>query len=167
MLYAAYGSNLHPVRLLTRLPGPRLLGVAAIAGKKLRFHKRSRDGSGKCNIIAGDGSIHVAVYEINAQERDLLDRIEGVGSGYCVETIEAPGFGECFTYVAPPSYIDHELRPYTWYKELVLVGCKALEFPVDYIAMIGNVAAIDDVDKERYAANMQLVDSVRMSSLAW
>ncbi len=167
MLYAAYGSNLHPVRLSTRLPGSRLVGVAAIAGKKLRFHKRGQDGSGKCNIIAGDDRIHVAVYEINAQERDLLDRTEGVGSGYCVETIEAPGFGECFTYVAPPSYTDSKLRPYSWYKELVLVGCKALKFPIDYIAMIINVAAIDDADKDRYAANKQLVENARMSSVAW
>ncbi|MCH7877811.1 MAG: DUF4162 domain-containing protein, partial [candidate division Zixibacteria bacterium] len=120
----------------TRLPGSRFLGAAAIASKKIRFHKRSQDGSGKCNIVAGNGSIHVALYEIGGQEKALLDRIEGVGSGYCVETIEAPGFGECFTYVAVPSYIDNMLRPYSWYKELVLVGCEALEFPIDYIAMI-------------------------------
>ena len=163
MLYAAYGSNLHPVRLLTRLPGSRFLGAAAIASKKLRFHKRSQDGSGKCNIVAGDSSIHVAVYEINGQEKAQLDQIEGVGSGYCVETIEAPGFGMCFTYVAVPSYIDNKLRPYSWYKELVLVGCEALEFPIDYIAMIRNVAAIDDPDKERCAANMQLVERARKS----
>ena len=167
MLYAAYGSNLHPVRLLTRLPGSRFLGSAAIAGKRLCFHKRGQDGSGKCTIVAGDGSIHVAVYQINARERDRLDRIEGVGSGYCVETIEAPGFGECFTYIAPPSYIDYKLRPYSWYKEFVLVGCEALEFPIDYIAMIEEVATIDDADKERYAANMLLVENARMSSMAW
>lgn len=166
MLYAAYGSNLHPVRLLTRLPGSRFLGAAAVAGKKLRFHKRSQDGSGKCNIVAGNGRVHVAVYEINARERDLLDRIEGVGSGYCVAAVEASGFGKCFTYVAPPSYIDDKLRPYSWYKELVLVGCEALDFPIDYIAMIANIAAIDDADKERHAANMQLVGHARMSSVA-
>jgi gamma-glutamylcyclotransferase (GGCT)/AIG2-like uncharacterized protein YtfP len=159
MLYAAYGSNLHPFRLLTRLPASRFLGTAAIAGKKLRFHKRGQDGSGKCNIIAGDGRIHVAVYEFNAQEKDLLDRIEG--ADYFAETIEVPGFGECFTYVAPRSYTDNRLRPYSWYKQLVLVGCEALEFPIDYIGVIGNVAAIDDPDKERSAANMRLVERAR------
>ena len=107
------------------------------------------------------------MYQINVQGRDLLDRIEGVGSGYCVETIEAPGFGECFTYIATPTYIDYKLQPYSWYKELVLVGCEALEFPIDYIAMIEEIAAIDDADKERYAANMLLVENARMSSVAW
>ena len=164
MLYAAYGSNLHPVRLLTRLPGSRFLGATAIAGKKLCFHKRSQDGSGKCNIVAAEGSIHVAVYEINGQEKARLDRIEGVDSGYSVVTIEAPGFGECFTYVAVPSYIDNKLRPYSWYKELVLVGCEALQFPIDYIAIIRNTAAIDDPDKERHAINMQLVKRARKSA---
>ena len=124
MLYAAYGSNLHPVRLSLRLPGAIYQGTAAVPGRRLRFHKRSVDESGKCNITTGDGIIHVAVYELTGREKSRLAEIEG--AGYTIETLDVPGFGECFTYVAALSYIDERLRPYTWYKELVLVGCEAL-----------------------------------------
>lgn len=166
MLYAAYGSNLHPLRLSLRLPESRFQGTAAVADRRLCFHKRSRDQSGKCNIVAGDGSIHVAVYELSGQERTELDQIEGRGSGYSVETLEVPGFGECFTYVATASFIDDELRPYFWYKELVLVGCKALELPIDYIDKIRGIVAIGDPDLTRHTNNMKIVEQARASAKA-
>jgi gamma-glutamylcyclotransferase len=164
MLYAAYGSNLHPERLSLRLPRSRFLGTAAIAGMSLCFHKRGRDKSAKCNIVSGNGSIHVAVYDLDEQDKALLDRIEGVGLGYSVETIEAPGFTECFTYCATTSHIDSGIPTYSWYRELVLAGCEALDFPADYVAMIRKVAVIDDPDKERHVSNMQVVEKARESA---
>ncbi len=164
MLYAAYGSNLHPLRLSLRLPEARFEGTATIPGRKLCFHKRSKDRSGKCNIITADSSIHVAVYELGTQEKKELDQIEGVGLGYTVEAIEVPGFGECFTFVATASYIDDELQPYSWYKELVLVGCDALRLPGNYIAMIREVASIDDPDRARHANNMKIVEQAKENS---
>ncbi len=164
MLYAAYGSNLHPVRLSLRLPGSRFLGTATIVGWKLLFHKRSFDRSAKCAIFAGECSIHVAVYEINEQEKAVLDGIEGVGSGYSVETLDVPGFGNCFTYIATSSHIDDSLRPYSWYRELVVVGCETLGFPVDYVAIIQSIAVIDDPDRERHATNIRVIERARMSA---
>ena len=166
MLYVAYGSNLHPLRLAQRLPKSRFAGTAAIAGLRLRFHKRSKDQSGKCNIVAGDGSIHVAVYEMDGQEKAELHQIEGVGNGYSVAEIEVPGFGECFTYIATASFIDDRLRPYSWYKELVLAGCDALGLPIDYIARIREVTTIDDPDSARHANNMEIVEQARMATNA-
>lgn len=163
MLYAAYGSNLHPVRFELRLPESRFQGTAAISGRRLRFHKRSMDESGKCNIATGRGRIHVAIYELNGEDRAELDRIEGLGLGYASETIDLPGFGECFTYSATASHIDDGLRPYTWYKELVLVGCEYHGFPVEYVAMIRSIAAIDDPDTERHATNMRIAALARNS----
>ena len=164
MMYAAYGSTLHPVRLSLRLPGSRFRGTATIAGWKLLFHKRSPDRSAKCAIFAGQSSIHVAVYEVDEQEKAVLDGIEGVGSGYSVETLDVPGFGDCFTYIAASSHIDDRLRPYSWYKELVLVGCEALAFPHDYVAMIRSIAAIDDPDKQRHIANMQIAERAQKTT---
>lgn len=161
MLYAAYGSNLHPLRLRLRLPEVVFAGTAAIDGQKLRFHKRSIDQSGKCNIVGGNGRVHLAMYELSVSEKAELDRIEGAGSGYSVETIDVPGFGECFTYIATASHIDDELRPYSWYKELVLAGCDALRLPTDYIAMIRKIAAIADPDTTRHASNMKIVEQAR------
>jgi len=87
-----------------------------------------------------------------------------VGSGYTVEAIEVPGFGECFTYVATASYIDDKLRPYSWYKELVLVGCNALGFPGSYIGRIREIASINDPDRARHANNMKIVERARENS---
>ncbi len=164
MLYAAYGSNLHPLRLSLRLPEARFEGTAAIPGRRLCFHKRSKDHSGKCNIVACSSSVHVAVYELDEQQKIRLDQIEGVGSGYTVEAIEVPGFGECLTYAATASYIDDELRPYSWYKELVLVGCDALGLPGSYIARIREIASINDPDRARHANNMKIVEQARKNS---
>ena len=164
MLYAAYGSNLHPLRLLLRLPNARFAGAAELAGKRLCFHKRSQDESGKCNIVRGDASVHLAIYELNDQEKAELDQIEGAGVGYSVEEIEVPGFGECFTYIATASFIDDDLRPYSWYKALVLTGCKALRLPNDYIAMIQGITSIEDPDRARHANNMKIVEQTRMSA---
>jgi gamma-glutamylcyclotransferase (GGCT)/AIG2-like uncharacterized protein YtfP len=161
MLYAAYGSNLHPLRLRLRLPEADFAGAAAIDGQKLCFHKRSIDQSGKCNIVSGDARVHLAIYELNMSEKAELDRIEGAGSGYSVETIDVPGFGECFTYIATASHIDDELRPYSWYKELVLAGCEALRLPNNYVAMIRKITAIADPDKTRHADNMKIVEQAR------
>ena len=166
MLYAAYGSNLHPLRLSLRLPKARFKGTAEIAGRKLCFHKRSKDRSGKCNIVSGYDSVYLAIYELDRQEHAVLDQIEGVGSGYSVEKIEVPGFGECHTYVATASYIDDDLRPYSWYKLLVLAGCEALSLPSDYIAMVRQITAIDDPDQARHASNMKIVEQARMSANA-
>ena len=49
LLYFAYGSNLHPERLRERVPSAESLGVARLEAHVLRFHKRGRDGSGKCD----------------------------------------------------------------------------------------------------------------------
>ena len=101
---------------------------------------------------------------MDGQERAKLDQIEGVGFGYSIEVIDAPGFSECFTYVATASHIDEKLRPYSWYKELVLVGCDALGLPSDYIATIEAVTTIDDPDRERHANNMKIVEQARITA---
>lgn len=159
MLYAAYGSNLHPARLAARLPECRFLGTGEILDRNLCFHKRSIDGSAKCNIVTGYGRVHVSVYDIGRHGKVLLGRIEG--PGYSETTIEVPGFGDCLTYVASVSYVDSSIRPYSWYKELVLVGCEVLGFPDHYVAMIRDITAVEDADEKRHASNMRIVAKAR------
>ncbi len=164
--YAAYGSNLHPIRLSKRTPSATLLGKGIFEGKALRFHKRSKDGSAKCNIIDNDKQqVYVAVYEINENEKLLLDDAEGVGYGYQVCEVKIAGFGECFTYIAEDSYIDDSLKPYTWYKELVIVGCENLELPMTYINSVRSVDADLDFNKQRHEKYMELVTLA--NSLKW
>ena len=163
VLYAAYGSNLHPQRLRSRTASARLLGIAYLPDWSLRFHKRSVDRSGKCSIKMGSSGVHVAVYEMSASDKQLLDRIEGVGQGYTDVTIDVPGFGRCATYVAAESHVDEALLPYDWYREIVLLGCRELELPRDYVARIESVATQPDPEPQRRAENWRIVGLLRES----
>ena len=147
--YAAYGSNLHPLRLRARTPSAQLAGTAYLPDWSLRFHKRSIDASGKCSISQGSSGVYVAVYGMSAADKRELDRIEGVGDGYVDATIEVPGFGDCATYIAAESCVDETLQPYDWYRELVLLGCEELGLPRDYARRIEKVAAMPDPDDDR------------------
>ena len=166
--YAAYGSNLHPIRLSSRVPSAKLLGKGILNKKAIRFHKRSKDGSGKCNVVDDDKhQTFVAIYKLNVSEKSLLDTIEGVGYGYRIEEVNVIGFGTCFIYIADESHIDDSLNPYTWYKELVLVGCVNLVFPSDYIERIRNIDADIDLDKQRHSKHMQLVAHAKNNSMVF
>ena len=159
--YAAYGSNLHPVRLAERLPSARLVGSGHVPGYGLNFSKRSLDASGKCSINPGGAGLYVAIYEISAADKQRLDDIEGVGRGYSDEVIDVPGFSNCATYVAETSHIDSSLVPYDWYRELVLLGCRFHAFPAAYIAGIEALQTIVDPDAVRSDQNRQLIERIR------
>ena len=163
MLYAAYGSNLHPVRVQQRTPSAQLLGTAAIAHQSLNFHKRGyTDFSGKCNIVPCHSStVYVAVYDIPLAEMTLLDRHEGAGSGYNRALISVDGFGDCVTYIAAAAHIDESLSPFSWYKELVVVGCEKLAFPNSYVEAIRAVPEVKDFEGDRHEVNMRLVETCK------
>ena len=155
--YAAYGSNLHPVRLTERLPTAELLGHAFVPGHSLRFDKRSRDGSAKCGIDAGGNGVYMAVFEVSVSERADLDAIEGVGHGYEPLDIDVPGFGRCFTYEATPSHVEAGIPAYDWYREYVLLGCLLHGFPSDYTAAVAAKIVTHDQDTARRRENWNLI----------
>jgi len=93
------------------------------------FHKRSNDGSAKCNAYFSgnptDG-VYGVVCELLLSEKAELDRAEGLGFGYneteiSVSTQDGKSLN-VQTYLADPSVVDNGLRPYTWYKEFVVGG---------------------------------------------
>ena len=51
ILYFAYGSNLHPIRLTKRVHEVEFVGIAELRSHALRFHKRSIDNSAKCDAF--------------------------------------------------------------------------------------------------------------------
>ena len=161
MRYAAYGSNLHPLRLSERISSAKLIGTSFLPDWSLRFHKRSLDKSGKCNIISGRSGIHIAIYDISIADKTSLDKIEGLGSGYVEISLAVPDIGECNSYAAEDSHIDNTLDPYDWYKELVLIGARAHNFPVEYIDKIDAVIARQDLDSRRSADRWTTVEKVR------
>jgi hypothetical protein len=160
MLYAAYGSNLHPRRLERRTPSATLLGTAMIDGWSLHFDKRGQDGSGKCTIRRDGGSLYCAIYDICPSDKTRLDAIEGVGNGYVRSILPVPGYGLCATYVAETGYLDAALTPFCWYRDLVLVGAMAHGFDAAYLARIASVTTQTDPDPARHWHNRRLAAAI-------
>ena len=161
--YMAYGSNLHPRRLQQRVPSARLLDTVAIMGWQLNFHKRGQDMSAKCNIIQTGRTADVvygALYEMLASEKEQLDKIEGLQTGYRIAHIEIADFGVAFFYVAEEDFIDNALLPFSWYKELVLAGGRFHTFPETYLAYIETVNATTDSDNVRHELNLAILNTI-------
>ncbi len=158
--YAAYGSNLHPMRLLARTPSAQLLGTGLLQGWQLVFHKRGQDGSGKCNIRPGQGHVFAAVYQLNRSDMEVLDAVEGVNLGYQRSTVSVPGHGDAHVYLAEQSHLDAAIRPFCWYRELVLEGCRYHEFPDYYVAQIQALQHDPDPDEKRRALHARLLREI-------
>jgi len=161
MLYAAYGSNLHPLRLAERTPSARLVTTSFLSDWSLHFHKLGKDGSGKCNIISGSGGVHVAIFDISAEDKLALDKIEGLGSGYSELLLTIPGIGECASYTAQETHIDITLVPYDWYRELVLMGARVHGFPNNYLDRINSRPVCRDRDLGRRGEAWKTVEMIK------
>lgn len=158
MLYAAYGSNLHPRRLGRRISSAEFVGTSFLSDWSLHFHKRGADGSGKGNVLSGGDGVHVAIFEISVDDKHILDGIEGVG--YTAAVLEVPAFGDCVSYIAEESHIDGTLEPYDWYKQLVLIGARAHGFPASYLNRIDSIATCHDPDSERRNKQLETLQHI-------
>ena len=156
MLYFAYGSNMSEARLRKRVPSAVSLGCYILKGHDLRFHKKSKDGSGKCDAYftaKEDDFIFGRLFEIDPAHKPSLDKAEGLGYGYIEKPVSVVAVSDgstrnATTYVA--SKIDETLKPYTWYLNHVLIGANETPLPQNYIKRkIETIDAIEDEDKER------------------
>lgn len=155
MYYFAYGSNMSVARLRERVPSADPLGCYILKEHDLRFHKSSKDGSGKCDAYFTSNSednIFGALFEIAPRQKRALDKAEGLGYGYeDKEVTVIAGDGslvKAVTYVA--IIIDETLKPYSWYLNHVLIGASETSLPAEYIQRkIKAIEAIEDNDKER------------------
>ena len=156
----AYGSNMSTVRLRARTRSARFLARGQLEKHSLRWHKRSVDGSGKCNALAtGRRSDLVwgVLFELDRRGKDALDAAEGLGRGYeeqVVRILTGDGVRLALAYIAQD--VDETLTPYHWYKNHVLTGAREHGLPDDYIAGIVRVRSIEDLDVRRAAMNHRL-----------
>ena len=163
----AYGSNLHPFRMAQRVPSAKPIGVVPMPGRRLAFHKRSRDGSGKClfyDPASARDIMYGVVYEFDAAEKRKLDALEGLGKGYNEHFVAVPLNGktyQAYVYVAASTHIDGSLVPYNLYKELVLLGARYHGLPDEYVAKIEAAASILDPDPERAEKNEVILENMR------
>ena len=154
MKYLAYGSNLHLLRLVDRVPNVCFIGITKLERCRLVFHKQSIDGSSKCTLTFGDDSACAwgAIYEIPEIEVQLLDKVEGLNNGYDKHHMSVNVAGEdviVFTYLASKSHLVYDLKHYHWYKAFVLAGAHQRQFPKDYLEYIDGVDSQYDNDLTR------------------
>ncbi|MBY5922306.1 gamma-glutamylcyclotransferase family protein [Ferrimonas balearica] len=154
MKYFAYGSNMSLRRLLQRVPSAQRLATCRLYGHQLRFHKRGRDGSAKCDAFMTNNPEHRvfgALFALAPQEKWRLDRAEGLGVGYQQKPVQVCAsdgrIHEAFTYVA--LQIDSGLNPYQWYLEHVLIGARESQLPAAYQAELRVIEALDDPEVVR------------------
>jgi hypothetical protein len=164
--YFAYGSNLHPMRLMERVPSSKLVAVVKHSHHSLAFHKKSNDGSSKCNLFStGSESdlVYGAIYKLKSEHKNELDKFEGKGYGYIDSQITLVHEGKeytCFTYIAQQSHIVDNLKPYHWYKQLIVLGARHLQFPDLYISSIGSVGSVEDLDLKRRKEKEVLIENM-------
>ena len=154
MNYFAYGSNMSLARLQKRVPSAGKIGSCVLRGHVLRFHKQGKDGSGKCDAFETrniDDYLIGVLFRIDSRQKARLDAIEGLGYGYEEKWVsvrhQSGAQYQAATYYA--TRIDGALKPYSWYKNHVLVGAREATLPEDYIGGIEAVEHIEDPDSMR------------------
>lgn len=161
-LVFAYGSNMCSGRLraygVTAEAGRRAL----LAGYRLSFNKRSiADGSGKANVEARpDSEVWGVLYGIPASDLSILDKGEG---GYHRIRLSVRPTNDAnvqaWVYVAKSPDDSPNLRPYAWYKRFLVEGAQEHSLPVEYVADLARIEAVEDPDEERDAAKRALTCS--------
>jgi cation transport regulator ChaC len=162
MYYFGYGSNMLTPRIRARVPSAEPVMTASLNGWTLRFHKRSRDGSGKCNIVpaSSEERVYGVVFDVSDSELRALDEAEQRGRGYERRNMTLQGDSstvDAFAYVAQSAYVDNALLPYDWYHALVLAGARQHALPPSYVAEIETVRSYPDPDEERRQAHQALL----------
>jgi gamma-glutamylcyclotransferase len=155
MLYFAYGSNMSSARLIQRVPSAVQKDIGLLHSHRIEFHKVSfKDSSAKCDAFHtgnADNFLAGVLYEISPEQRELLDRVEGLGHGYEVKTVKIKTCSGqdviAFTYYA--TKINPTLKPFHWYKHHVLWGAKEHGLPDDYIEQLIAIDSIEDLDASR------------------
>ena len=110
------------------------------------------------------GLIYGAIYKLHHDHKYELDRFEGKGYGYIDNQISLQHNETeytCFTYLAQQSHIVNDLKPYHWYKKLVIMGAQYLQFPDTYISSIEAIGSIEDPDAIRRKEKEELIGRIK------
>lgn len=164
LYYFAYGSNMSSKRLTQRVPSASFVSTATLFEHDLRFHKKSHDGSAKCNAFETsnpDDHVIGTVFTLQAIEKPALDSAEGLGFGYEVKQVEVQlrsgQWQSVFTYYATD--IDEMLLPYEWYHTHVINGAREYNLPNDYLTKIEKIKSISDPDHHRHQKELSIYES--------
>lgn len=150
--YFAYGSNMC-LQALQKRNGvtPKEPGVPAkLDGYRLLFNKESSDCSGKANIEACPGKeVWGVLYRISDEQLKILEDKEKGYMNKIISIQRSDGTTESAWTFTKESPGNNSLFPYLWYKRFLVDGAREHELPAEYIARLGAIEAVDDLDTAR------------------
>jgi gamma-glutamylcyclotransferase len=101
--------------------------------------------------------VHGVIYSVSHADSRSLDQAEDAGQGYDRVRLRVSARGRyraVFTYVARPTAIDTELRPFDWYLEYILRGARYHRLPGRYVKQISRAAPLRDATAARRQRHM-------------
>ena len=156
-----YGSNLPKKRIFDRLGKVNYIGIAILSKYQLVFNKKSKDNSAKANIEftnSDKDEVWGVVVQITEKQKIALDKFE---KGYNEINIYAKLEGDneimAITYVADKKAGEVSLKPFDWYKALVIFGALEHQFPSNYITNVKNIESMPDTNDERSNKNWDII----------
>lgn len=156
-----------------RCPSAQAIGIAVAAGYGLKFFKRSNDKSGKATLdkVAQPGrQVYGVLFKINKCQLPPLDRAEGKGKGYdrfdnfSVTVLPERTQVHVITYIASACAVDDSLKPYDWYRALVIWGAHQHKLPKTYIASLFEFASIID-QKQNRKTRLDAIETLRRAGV--
>ena len=165
VIHFAYGSNMSVRRLQDRVSSARLLGMGWLPDHRLAFHKRSKDGSGKCDVVPSDTcTVYGVLFQIDSTQETTLDHCEGLNSGYRKKEVRVRVSEErcmlAYLYYADNASVDPALKPYSWYLKHVSTGAEEASLPETYIERIRTTESIEDQDEDRKRRELSLYEKL-------
>jgi len=164
----AYGSNMLSSRMCApdRVPSAKPLKVGYIKDYRLTFDKVSKkDGSGKCDaeLTKNDKDrVYGVLYAVDRSDKPKLDEAEGLHHGYeekAVDVVAANGVKTAVIYYATSK--DPSLKPYHWYKALVVAGAVEHGLPFPYVEWLRTIESVEDQDPARRIEHERLLSTWR------
>ena len=105
------------------------------------------------------------VFELVPDEKPALDRAEGLGAGYMDKTVQVStdaGPVTAVMYYAIDK--DPSLRPYHWYKALVIAGAREHGLPAGYRSRLELVVTVSDHNPTRAGTSGDPLSGPRRTS---
>ena len=94
--------------------------------------------------------VYGVLYEIDDAEKPALDRAEGSESGYAEKYLQVmTDIGQVTARAYYATKKNTSLKPYHWYKDLVLAGACDHSLPTNYVEVIERVDSFKDSNSAR------------------
>ncbi|MEE9455959.1 MAG: hypothetical protein V3W11_02270, partial [bacterium] len=128
------------------------VGKAYVPGYRMVCNKKSEDGSGKGNIEEDpNSSVHGILFLLDVRG---LSSLEDSEKGYVPrKDIDVLSDGRkvdgVTVFKAKKGNTCTSLKPYIWYKEMVVEGARHRDFPPDYFSFLEAIDAYEDPDNGR------------------